>query len=176
MPPILSRTYKAVRRPSIVAVLLVVAAPQSSVSPDLTRKASLQEVKRLAWFNNWLEASEVAARLEGSGFKPKDEAEAHFLKAVRIRGNIEGSSLPHATDEIASMLATDAARQDFQLRLQLLAIQGDIEFQFSLPASQEAWKEVKELASTHGKSLWEARAEGELGMIAFLKGASVTAM
>ena len=175
MPPILSRTYKAVRRPSIVAALLVVAAPQLSVSPDLPRKASLQEVKRLAWFNNWLEASEVVARLESSGFKPSNEVDALFLKAARIRGNIESRSLPQATDEIASMLATDAARQDFQLRLQLLAIQGDIEFQFSLPASQKAWKEVKELASTHGNSLWEARAEGELGMIAFLNGEIFTA-
>ncbi len=98
-----------------------------------------------------------------------------FFKAAHIRGNIESMSLPEAAGEIASMLASMPAKQDFDLRLQLLAIKGDIEFQYSLPAAQKTWEETKQLASSRGQSMWEARAEGELGTIAFLNGEIFTA-
>jgi CHAT domain-containing protein len=170
MPPIVWRSYKLVRRPSVVAVLLVVAARHSSVDADLTRKDTLQEAKRLAWLNNWPEAAHVLDRLAISGFKPADEADELFSKATQIRGNIESRSLPEAANEIAAMLNADAAKQDYQLRVQLLAIKGDVEFQFSLPASRNTWEEVKQVASGHGDSRWQGRAEGELGTIAFLNG------
>jgi hypothetical protein len=81
-------------------------------------------------------------------------------------------SLPKAADEVTSMLASGPAQNDFDLRIQLLAIKGDIEFQYSLPAAQKTWDEAAQLASSRGSGPWKARAEGELGTIAFLNGAT----
>ena len=74
-----------------------------------------------------------------------------------------------------SMLASGPAQKDFDLRIQLLAIKGDIEFQYNLPAAQKTWEEAAQLASSRGQSALEARAEGELGTIAFLNGEIFTA-
>ena len=174
-PPSVFRLGERVYRPSRVVILLLVAVPRSSVSPETPREDRLQEARRLAWLNNWTEAAQVLDRLERSGLKPADEASALFVKAAHIRGNIESMSLPDAAGELASMLAYMPAKQDSDLRLQLLAIKGDIEFQYNLPAAQKTWEETKQLASSRGQSMWEARAEGELGTIAFLNGEIFTA-
>jgi CHAT domain-containing protein len=166
------RSGRLVRRSSILAGLLVVAAPQPSVVLDSTPKDPLQEAKRLAWLNNWTEAAKVLKR---SDFKPTDEAASLFSNAIKIRGNIESTPFPAAVAEIGSMLRSNAAEQDFELRLQLLSIKGDVEFQYDLPAAQRTWEEAKQLASARRPSQWEARAEGELGTIAFLNGEIFTA-
>ena len=169
------RLGKRVYRPSMVVILLLVAVPRPAVSPETPREDALQEAKRLAWLNNWTEAAQVLDRLERSGLKPADEASALFFRAVHIRGNIESMSLPEAAGKIAAMVTSFSAKRDFDLHLQLLAIKGDIEFQYSLPAAQKTWEEAKQLASSCGQSVWEARAEGELGTIAFLNGEIFTA-
>ena len=164
-----------VRRPSMVAILLFVTAPRLAVGPETPREDTLQEAKRLAWLNNWTEAARVFERLERSGMNPGDAATALFSRAVHIRGNIESMSLRRAADEVTSMLASDPAQKDFALRIQLLAIKGDIEFQYSLTAAQKTWEEAAQIASSHGARTWKARAEGELGTIAFLNGDIFTA-
>jgi CHAT domain-containing protein len=68
------------------------------------------------------------------------------------------------------MMLSDTARSDPDLRLQLLAMRGDIEFQYDLPAAEKTWTEVRRLASSLGRRAWVARATGELGTIAFLNG------
>jgi CHAT domain-containing protein len=155
-----------------VAVLLAVAVRRPSVIEDSAQKDPLQEARRLAWLNNWTEA---AQRLKRANFKPADEAAALFSRAVQIRGNIESTPFPDAAAEVASMLASDVAKKNFDLRLQLLSIEGDVEFEYDLPAAQRTWEEAKQLAATHNQSQWEARAEGELGTIAFLNGEIFTA-
>lgn len=158
------------RRLSLIAAgILLLATPQPFADPASPREGTVQEARRLAWLNNWTEAALALDRLEDSGL-PGDEAIALFAKAVHIRGNIEGMSLPAAADEVASMLASDRAQKDFELRIELLAIKGDIEFQYNLPAAQATWEEALRLASNQGLERWQARAEGELGTIAFLNG------
>ena len=171
----LYRLGNNIRRPSMMAILLFMAAPRLSVGPQTPREDTLHEAKRLAWLNNWTEAAQVLEQFERSGHKPNDEATALFARAVHIRGNIESMSLPKAADEVTAMLASGPAQNDFDLRIQLLAIKGDIEFQYSLPAAQKTWDEAAQLASSRGSGPWKARAEGELGTIAFLNGEIFTA-
>lgn len=157
------------RIPLIVAVLFL-ATPPVSVGPEPHRQAALQEAKHLAWLNNWIDASRILDRLESSGLIPADEATKLFSRAAHIRGNIESMPLPDAAEEVASMLDSGSAQGDFDLRIQLLAIKGDIEFQYSLPAAQQTWEEARQLAFSRRHGVWTARAEGELGTIAFLNG------
>jgi CHAT domain-containing protein len=168
--PMVFRLGKCIHGPSMVLVLLLVAVPRSSVILETPQENTLREVQRLVWLNNWTEAAQVLDRLGFAGRRPADESSAIFFKAVHIRGNIESMALPSAAGEIGSMLASVAGKEDFNLQIQLLAIKGDIEFQYSLPAAQKTWEEAKQLASNRGRFVWEARAEGELGTIAFLNG------
>jgi len=124
----------------------------------------------LAWLNNWAEAAKVLDRLDREGFEFFDEGTALFARAAQIRGGIESMSLPEAADEIAFMLDASPARNDPELRVQLLAVKGDIEFQYDLSAAHETWEGARQLASREGLDIWRARAEGELGTIAFLNG------
>ena len=164
------------RRLSLFAAgILLLATPQPFAGPTSPREATVQEARRLAWLNNWTEAALALDRLEDSGL-PGDYAIALFAKAAHIRGNIEGMSLPAAADEVASMLASVPALNDSELRLELLAIKGDIEFQYDLRAAQATWEEALQLASTQGPARWQARAEGELGTIAFLNGHILAAL
>src|SRR5260370_7694254 len=159
----------------MAAILRISPSRPPTVAPHTPPEDTLKEANRLAWHNNWTEAARVFERLERSGMNPGDAATALFSRAVHIRGNIESMSLPKAADEVTSMLASDTAQKDFSVRIQLLAIRGDIEFQYSLTAAQKTWEEAAQIASSHGARTWKARAEGELGTIAFLNGDICTA-
>jgi CHAT domain-containing protein len=161
---------------SAVVVILFLAAPPPTADPQTPLEAAIREAKHLAWLNNWTEADRVLDQLSRRGFGRVDEATALFARAADIRGNIERLSLPAAADEVSSMLATDVAQRNLELRINLLAIRGDIEFQYDLPAAQETWEAVRQLASSTGHRAWKARAEGELGTIAFLNGEIYSAL
>ncbi len=161
---------------SAVVVVLFLAAPPPTADPQTPLEAAIREAKHLAWLNNWTEADRVLDQLGRRGLGPVDEATALFARAANIRGNIERLSLPAAAAEISSMLATDATQGNSELRINLLAIRGDIEFQYNLPAAQETWEEARQLASSTGRGQWKARAEGELGTIAFLNGEIYSAL
>jgi CHAT domain-containing protein len=137
---------------------------------------SFERAKQLAWLNNWAEASHVLGRLQRSGHLDLDERNAILARAVEVRGNIESLSLPSAARELDRLLATVPAQKDQSLRLQILAMKGDIEFQYDLLAAEGTWSDVERLAADIGHKGWEARADGELGCIAFLNGQAFTAL
>jgi CHAT domain-containing protein len=62
------------------------------------------------------------------------------------------------------------------LHLQILAMKGDIEFQYDLAAAERTWTEVASIAKAAGRYAWEGRATGELGCVAFLNGEPKTAL
>jgi CHAT domain-containing protein len=137
---------------------------------------SIERARQLVWLNNWSEAARVLERLKGTGRLIGDEPTTLFLQAVEIRGNIESLPLTSAASDLAKMVASYAAQKDPELRLQILAMKGDIEFQYDLPAAEKTWTEVRGLASQLGGAAWESRAGGELGCIAFLNGEVFTAL
>ena len=115
-------------------------------------------------------------RLRGAGRLSADENTSVFARAVAIRGNIEALSLPSARKELEAILDTQAAQRDPTLRLQILAMKGDVEFQYDLPAAEKTWTEVGRLARETGQDAWQVRAEGELGCVAFYNGEINTAL
>lgn len=153
-----------------VAVILSLPERPSVGSHTALQRDPLAEVRRLAWLNNWIDAAGVLKQLEAEDGLPDQEPIRTFASAVRIRGNIESLPLPAAASDVENLLNTNSGRTIIDLRLQLLAIKGDIEFQYDLLAAQKDWEQVKEIAESHGMSAWASRAEGELGTIDFLNG------
>src|SRR5215468_6618338 len=111
---------------SLMALLALMAAPHPSAGPQIRPVDSMERARQLAWLNNWSEAARVLERLEGTGRLVGDERRTLFSQAVEIRGNIESLPLPSAASDLAKMVGSDAAQRDPELRLQILAMKGDI--------------------------------------------------
>src|SRR5689334_19577684 len=141
-------------RVSIALIALFLAAQQPAAVRRTSPADSLDRAKQLAWLNHWAEASRVLARLQRSGRLELDERNRTLARAVEIRGNIESLSLPFAAGELDRLLATEAARDDQNLRLQILAMKGDVEFQYDLSGAEKTWREVELLAGEIGHSGW----------------------
>src|SRR5262245_3473012 len=132
---------------SLVILFALLAVPQQSAGPQIRPEDSIQRARQLAWLNNWTEAARVLERLKGTGRLNADQPTTLFSNAVEIRVNIEASPLPAAARDLAEMLSSGVAQRDLELRLQILAMKGDVEFQYDLPAAEKTWTEVRELAS-----------------------------
>ena len=160
----------------LLALLVFLTLQQPAAVRRIGPADTLQRAKQLAWLNNWAESLRVLERLKRSGRLGTDENTRIFARAVEVRGNIEALSLPAAARELDAILATGAAQADPGLGLQILAMKGDVEFQYDLLAAEKTWTEVGRLAEITGQGAWEVRAGGELGCIAFLNGEVNTAL
>jgi CHAT domain-containing protein len=149
-----------------VANLLI--DPQTSNDPQ----ALLAEANRLAWLFNGPKAEPLYARAEEL-FKAKGDARNEIYARVgRIRAQSETMSYEHVSQQIAAAMAEPIVKTDPELRLWCQAQKGYTDIEISLASAKQAWLEARMLAHSLGEEEWEARAEGELGIIAFLEGDS----
>lgn len=70
--------------------------------------------------------------------------------------------------EMALLLAQPLVA--IRLRLRGLTVKGDVDLEWDVLAALRDWQQVRELARQLGDAAWENRANGELRMIAFLRG------
>src|SRR5260370_7453239 len=73
---------------------------------------------------------------------------------------------------LGQQLNIPVVKNDPELRLWCLAAKGYTDLEINSASAELAWTEAKQIAHTLRKNEWEARAEGELGIISFLQGAS----
>ncbi|MFZ0759584.1 MAG: hypothetical protein WAM69_06485, partial [Candidatus Sulfotelmatobacter sp.] len=73
---------------------------------------------------------------------------------------------------IQKELDQPATKADPELRLWCLVQKGYTDLEINAASAKRAWLEAQTLADSLGEKQWEARAEGELGIIAFLEGDS----
>jgi CHAT domain-containing protein/tetratricopeptide (TPR) repeat protein len=85
-------------------------------------------------------------------------------------------SLPGLVEEIDSILATDVANGDKALQLRCFIVRGDVDLEIDAPAARDDWAAALALATELGNRRWQNRAQGELGMIAFILGDTGTAL
>ena len=93
-----------------------------------------------------------------------------YAKFGRLRGQMQTLPLPDISEQIAADLESPLAKQDARLRLRGLTVKGDIDLEWDVLAAERDWREVRQLARELGDTGWENRANGELGIVAFLKG------
>ena len=93
-----------------------------------------------------------------------------YAKFGRLRGQMQTLPLPDISEQIAADLESPVAKRDSKLRLRGLTVKGDIDLEWDVQAAQYAWQDAGRLARELGEKAWENRANGELGIIAFLKG------
>ena len=157
--------------PVLAALLGYVALPRWYAHSIPQPRSDADTFHRLVWLNNWIDA---AALLERTS--PRPAVDPLLAQAVMLRGNLEKIALPMAGAEIAAIIEKAGANDHPAVLLQLLSIKGDIEFQLDLSRAEATWMQVQEVAKKAGLPEWKARANGELGAIAFLKGQPIRAL
>jgi tetratricopeptide (TPR) repeat protein len=157
------------RKQFAAAILLALSVVSSArAAPNFAER--LEEADRLAWLTNWYGALPIYAEVERAAIKIGDRRAAMYTKFGRVRGQMQTLPLPDISEQIATDLDTALAKQDARLRLRALTAKGDIDLEWDVLAAEHDWQEVRQLARELGDKGWENRANGELGMVAFLKG------
>src|ERR1044072_2710732 len=155
-----------------LACLFYTPAPLGAADPIQL----LAEAERLADVYNWYDAHPLYSQAEVAFRQLGDQRNALFAQASRLRGEMQVRALSDVIASIDSILASEAARVDKQLRLRCLVVRGDVNLEIDAPAAKDDWDAALALAAEIGDRKWQNRANGELGMIAFMLGDTGTAL
>ncbi len=170
-----SRTMqaRALRLPTVFVLLISIGVP--SKTQGTTPQTSLAEADRLAMLYNWPRALPLYA-----------DAESEFRRLNHAKGVLEarlGWLRAEAYEEPSAALATEVdgdlrnaiIQGDTALMLRCLAAKAAIEEEVNEDYSRPTWEKIQELAKRLNDRHWQARAQAELGIIAFLDGDVATA-
>ncbi|HXN23446.1 MAG TPA: CHAT domain-containing protein [Candidatus Dormibacteraeota bacterium] len=152
-------------RPAVADLL---RDPAASKDPETL----LTEANRLSWLFNWPKAEPLFVRAEQLFKARNDTRNEIYARVGRIRAQSETMSWVDVSQMLGQQLNIPVVKNDPQLRLWCLAAIGYNDLEINPASAKLAWTEAKQIAHTRGENQWEARAEGELGIIGFLQGDS----
>jgi CHAT domain-containing protein len=142
--------------------------PHASKNPEIL----LAEANRLAWVFNWPKAEPLYVRAEELFKEKGDTRNEIYARVGRIRAQSETMSWVDVSNMLGQQLDIPVVKSDPKLRLWCLVAKGYTDLEINPESAKRAWIEAQKIAHTLGEAQWEARAEGELGIIAFLEGDS----
>jgi len=156
----------------LVLVALFVGPVQHApaAAPDADLGALLRDADRFAWLTNWGAARPIYASAEKAALAAGDRRSATYARFGRLRAEMQTRQLGSLSEELALQLAQPLVANDSRLKLRGLTVKGDVDLEWDVLAAHRDWQQVRELARQLGDAAWENRANGELGMIAFLRG------
>lgn len=138
-------------------------------------KAILAEANHFAFLSNSFRAGPLYAKAEQMFRERGDKRDELYAKIGRLRAEAETMSFVKLSDFIGSQLATPLVQNDPELKLWCLTAKGMTDIEVNVPAAKKDWQEAEVLARELKQKQWEARAKGELGLIAFLQGDALKA-
>lgn len=142
--------------------------PRTSNDPEVL----LEEANRLAWVFNWPRAGPLYARAAELFRRRGDTRNEIYARVGRIRSQSETMSWVEVSNILGQQLDLPVVKSDPKLKLWCLAARGYTDLEINPASAKHAWTEAQKIAHRLGEAQWEARAEGELGIIAFLEGNS----
>ena len=168
--------------PSRKYLLLYLSRPASAGPPAELRahgqkafnnpQLLLAEANRLSWLFNWPKAEPLYARAEELFKESGDTRDQIYARVGRIRAQSETMSYVGVSEMIGKELNNPVVKSDPELKLWCLAQKGYTDIEISRAATKWDWIEARKIAKRLGEAKWEARANAELGIIAFLQGES----
>ena len=141
---------------------------KASTDPE----ALLTEANRLAWLSNSPKAEPLYVRAEELFKERGDTRNETYARVGRIRAQSETMSWVDVSQILGQQLNIPLVKNDPELRLWCLAAKGYTDLEINPASAKLAWTEAQQIAHKLGRHEWEARAEGELGIIGFLQGDS----
>jgi len=138
----------------------------------------LKEAERLFWLDNWVKARPLYVQCERDFQQRGDIKNALLAKFSRLRADSESVlSYPEVSRLLAEALKSIIVQTNPELRLRCLIVKATADLSINDPInSGHEWTEVLALAQQLGEQGWAERAQGELGIVAFLKGETAKAV
>ena len=133
-------------------------------------KHLLAEGDRLAWLKNWQAAEPFFAKAEALFRESGDRRNELYAQISRIRGELQRRGLFETSTFLDSILDGPLLKNDAQLRLRCLTVKGDVDLDLDTDLAARDWTEALSVARNLGDVAWTNRANGELGVISFLRG------
>lgn len=171
---ILRATFRSTPRQvaPVIAGLLLLGCTTRHIEP----KRILDEADRLALLSNFPRAAplfdQAATLLETSG----DHRDALYARLGYLWATAETGAGPKAKVDAERYFADPLIRADSALMLRSLVARAARDRVISEGSARPMWERIHELAKSIGDARWQARAEAELGQIAYLEGDVSTAV
>ena len=150
----------------ILLISLCVPAKAQGTVPQTT----LAEADRLAMLYNWPRALPLYAEAETEFRRLNDPRGVLKARLGWLRAEAYEEPAPALAAEVDRDLRNSVVQGDAGLMLRCLAAKAAIEEQVNEDCSRSAWEKIQELAKRLNDRRWQARAQAELGIIAFLDG------
>ena len=139
---------------------------QQSTDPQ----ALLAIADHFYWLNNGPAAAPLYARAEKLFSERGDARNELHAKVGRLRSEAETMSFVDLSRLLNEQLQNPIVQTDKKLRLWCLIAKGYTDIEIDYRASKRDWLEAQDTAKGLGEGQWVTRADGELGLIAFLEG------
>lgn len=122
------------------------------------------------WLNNGPVAAPLYARAEDLFSQRRDKKTELHAHIGRLRSEAETMSFVDLSRYLGEELRSPLLEQDKELRLWCLIAKGHTDIEIDYRAAKRDWLEARDLAKSLGQDQWLTRANGELGLVAFLEG------
>jgi len=163
------RSISFVRRVRFVVLLVLVCQPTAAQDRREPHKI-LEEADRLAWLRAWTRAAPLYEQAEQLFAARGDRRNVLYAQINRLRGELPRLPVPEVSQRLAEYLDDPIVQADDRLRLRCLIIKGETDEDLDPSLSEHSWREALRLAEKLGDAAWANRAQGELGLVAFLLG------
>jgi len=148
------------------------ASSKSATTPIMSQDVGqlLSHADHLAWLGNWPAASPLYARAELLATQSGNATTSAHARIGRIRSQAETMPFVQVSEMLGTELENPIVQKDPKLRLFALTAKGYTDLDVNLASCRTAWEQALVTARDLRDRNWEARATGELGIIAFLEG------
>ena len=133
-------------------------------------QALLAVADRFYWLNNGPAAGPLYQKAETLFSEKGDERDALYARVGRLRSSAENMSFVDLSRFLDKQLHSSIVERDKRLRLWCLIAKGYTDIEIDYRATKRDWEQARELANELGEKQWVIRADGELGLVAFLEG------
>ena len=142
----------------------------ANLSESTNPQVILRGADHYYWLSNGPVAAPLYERAERLFSEKGDERNALYAKIGRLRSSAEMMSFVDLSHFLSEQLQKPIVKRDKSLRLWCLIAKGYTDIEIDYRATKRDWLEARELASGLGEKQWVTRADGELGLVAFLEG------
>ena len=136
----------------------------------------LAEADRLAWLRVWTRAEPLYEKAREAFIASGDERNALYAEVSGLRGQLPTLAVPDVSERLSEYLDNPLVQSDDRLRLRVLIIKGETDEDLDPSLSQRSWTKALTLAQKLNESAWANRSRGELGLVAFPRGDTNTAI
>ena len=130
----------------------------------------LEQADRLSWLKAWTRAEPLYQEAERLFAARGDRRNALYAEVNRLRGELPRLPISEVSQRLAEYLDDPLVKTDDRLRLRCLIIKGETDEDLDPSLSEQSWREALVIAEKLGEAGWANRAQGELGLSAFLEG------